>query len=73
MKPAMSLTLAQLAAVIQSFDHRTCIEELKHFEAIPLDFDERFLADASVEKLRHLLLAAYLTRRKYHCERPIFD
>jgi hypothetical protein len=73
MQPTMSLTLNQLAAVINSFDRQTCIDELKHFEAIPMDFTEDFLTRTSVEKLRHILLAAYLTRRKYQYRRPIFD
>lgn len=43
-----------------------CIDALTHFDEIPLDFTESFLQRMSLERLRHVLLAAMLTvdRRK---------
>lgn len=38
-----------------------CIDALTHFEEIPLDFTEAFLHRMSLERLRHVLLAAMLT------------
>ena len=38
-----------------------CIDALTHFDGIPLDFTEPFLQRMSVERLRHILLAAMIT------------
>jgi hypothetical protein len=46
---------------IQQLDRAACIHELIHFSHIPLDFTPEFLDRMSVERLRHVLLAAVLT------------
>jgi len=53
--------LEQVLADIHHLDRMQCIHELKHFDEIPLDFDDAFLAASSLERLRHILMAAVLT------------
>lgn len=42
-------------------DRSQCIHALTHFQGMPLDFDEAFLQGMSLERLRHILMAAILT------------
>lgn len=52
---------------IHELDRNGCIHELMGFRAIPLDFSREYLDGMSLERLRHVLLAAVLTvhtRRK---------
>ena len=58
--------LSEKCREIQSLDRQQCIHELLTFEDIPLDFNREFLDDMSLERLRHVLLAAYATVMKYH-------
>lgn len=53
----------QLAREVYQLDREACIRELTHFRAIPLDFNESYLQSMSVERLRHVLLAALITVR----------
>ena len=46
---------------VHLFDRHQCIQELLNFPDIPLDFTQAFLDDMSLERLRHILLAAYVT------------
>ena len=61
MSPEMPLD--DLLQTIHSFDRNQCIDELTHFKSFPLDFDEGYLDKLSLEKLRHVLMAAYVTAR----------
>ena len=63
MSPA-DLPVEQLVQHVHTLDRDGCIHELTHFQAIPLDFDEPFLRQMSVERLRHILVAACLTARR---------
>ena len=59
--------LAEELRRIHSLSRGDCIQELTHFRDIPLDFEKHYLEQMSVERLRHVLLAAVLTvkfRRK---------
>lgn len=49
---------------IHTMDRPRCIHELTHFRDIPLDFDPDFLNGMSIERLRHILMAAVLTRHR---------
>lgn len=60
----VDLPIEQLVQHVHTLDAEGCIEELTHFHAIPLDFDEPFLRQMSVERLRHVLVAACLTARR---------
>jgi len=52
---------------IADFPRNRLIYELTHFSgSLRLDFTEDFLAHLSDEKLRHILLAAYLHGRPNH-------
>lgn len=56
--------LEQLAVEINHFDRNRCINELCHFDGLQLDFTPEFLGQMSVEKLRHVLMAALITASK---------
>jgi hypothetical protein len=62
MSPNASLN--QLAAHVNGLDRDGCIAALHSFKSIRLDFSEKYLADASLERLRHILLAAYITAQR---------
>ena len=61
MSPEMPLD--DLLQTIHSFDRNQCIDELINFKYFPLDFDQAYLSQLSLEKLRHVLMAAYVTAR----------
>jgi len=54
----------QVVQRIHGMSRTQCIHALTRFEDIPLDFDEAYLRSMSVERLRHILLAAVLTVHK---------
>ena len=45
---------------VNGLDRVQCIDELLNFRAIPLDFSRTFLNEQTVDRLRHILMAAYL-------------
>lgn len=45
---------------IHELDRSACIHELMNFRYVPLDFTHEYLSGMSVERLRHVLLAAVL-------------
>jgi len=55
-----------VARQIQMLDRDQCIEQLLTFSAIPLDFTPDALAAMSTESLRHTLMAAIITVKRYH-------
>ncbi|QNN24234.1 hypothetical protein HED60_18810 [Planctomycetales bacterium ZRK34] len=57
----MSGQVHQLVQQIHGMSRTQCIDALTHFDGIPLDFTEPFLQRMSVERLRHILLAAMIT------------
>jgi hypothetical protein len=62
--------LERIALEIQTLDRQQCIRELLSFDQIPLDFTAEALQAMSTESLRHLLMAAMVTVRKYHRHQP---
>ncbi len=50
---------------INGFDRRHCIDELKAFPYIKLDFTDEFLQEQSLDRLRHILMAAILVARRH--------
>ena len=49
----------ELAREIAELSRRQVLERLEQIHCtFPLDFDEQFLADQTLDKLRHILLAA---------------
>jgi len=61
----VQMSMEQVAQRVHSYDREQCIEELIHFKAMRLDFTRDALERMSIEKLRHLLLAAHITVQKY--------
>ena len=57
----VEMPVEQLVKHVHQLDRCGCIDELTHFAEIPLDFDEPFLSQLSIERLRHILVAACLT------------
>jgi hypothetical protein len=57
-------SMEELAREISSLDRHSCIDQLQHFDRIPLDFNRSFFDGMSTEKLRHVLMAAYITVKK---------
>lgn len=55
----------EIARCVQRLDRDQCIRRLESFEAIPLDFSREMLEGMSVERLRHLLLAAMITAARH--------
>ena len=49
---------------VNGMARRECVDRLVHFDSIPLDFDESFFRTMSVERLRHVLMAAVITARR---------
>ncbi len=64
MSPKSSMD--ELARDICRLSRRKCIDELTHFKGMRLDFDRSFLEGMSTEKLRHTLMAAFITAKKKH-------
>lgn len=64
-------SVEQLLLRIQSMDRAALSQALLEFECrFPMDFSREFLDKCSVEKLRHILLAACLyARRQEPCSR----
>lgn len=58
--------IEQLAVEVNHFDRKRCIKELCHFDSFALDFTPEFFQKMSVEKLRHVLMAALITAHKHH-------
>lgn len=50
-----------LVQQIHSLDRQQCIDELLRFDQLPLDFSRTYLEELSLERLRHVLLAAVVT------------
>lgn len=61
--PVMSPNLPpeQLARMIPELNRDQCIAELQRFDRFPIDFTPQYLQQLSIDKLRHILLAAFLT------------
>jgi len=56
---------SQLIRRIAEMDRSSLIEALRGLECdFQLDFDEQFLASVSIERLRHILLAACMHAHK---------
>ena len=67
MNPDMSIN--DLARTIHGLDRDCCKAELLCFQSPKLDFTETYLDQMSIERLRHILLAACLQVRKGHRKR----
>ncbi|MCC7146313.1 MAG: hypothetical protein IT443_07695 [Phycisphaeraceae bacterium] len=49
---------------VQKLDRQACIEHLRGFARPKLDFTEDFLSQLSLDRLRHVLMAACLQARQ---------
>ena len=59
-----NLPTEQLIQQIHALNRSQCIRELLGFKSFPLDFTPTYLKQMSVERLRHLLMAAMLTAHR---------
>ena len=58
-------TMDALAMVIASMDRQKVREKLKNFHGrFKLDFTDEYLESLSVDRLRHILFAAVVTKHK---------
>ena len=58
--------LSTIATQICRLSRSQCIQELQTFSYVQLDFTRKALERMTTDKLRHVLLAAYSTAKKYH-------
>lgn len=56
--------LEELMQTVASLDRDGCKAELRHFKKPTIDFTDEYLDSLSVDRLRHILLAACLQARK---------
>ncbi len=56
--------IEQMIIRVAEMDRAQLVSRLQSFSEPRLDFDDAFLADLSVERLRHVLMAACLQARK---------
>ncbi len=56
----MPKNLVAASRHVSELGRRECIDELLNFRAIPLDFNRAFLDGQTLDRLRHILMAAYL-------------
>lgn len=58
-------SLDKIATDIAALDRQHCIRELKNMPWLRLDFTDEFLSNMSLDRLRHILMAAALQARKH--------
>jgi len=56
--------IESLIASIHGLDRDGCIAKLRQMHQLKMDFSDEYLADLSVDRLRHVLLAACVQVRK---------
>ena len=70
----MGVNLEITCAAIAEMSKKDIINRLLHFEyPVPLDFTEEYLAGLDLDKLRHILLAAFITAQQKHTPKPRND
>ena len=57
--------IEELIDTIHSLDRDRCKSELRRFEMVRLDFTDEFLEKLSLDRLRHVLLAACIQARTH--------
>ena len=69
----MELTesLDTLVSRIARMERAECVMEMRTIEQLPLDFTDEYLDAASLDQLRHLLLAAVVQARKHLSQRCV--
>jgi hypothetical protein len=54
----------QLLHTVQRLDRRTCIAQLRQFRQPKLDFTDEFLDALSLDRLRHIVMAACIQAKR---------
>jgi len=54
----------ELIRDVQTFEREQCVHHIRQFDHPHLDFSEEFLASQSLDRLRHILMAACLQARR---------
>ena len=57
-------SLDELANNVYSLDRDQCVSELQNLPRLRLDFTDEFLAGLSLDRLRHVLMAACIQAQK---------
>ena len=60
----MKKSMTDLVNTVQSFDRDHCIAQLQQLRRPKLDFTDEFLQNQSLDRLRHIVMAAFLQARK---------
>ena len=60
----MNRAIEQQILQVYDLDRDGCTERLLHMEPLKLDFTTEYLSQLSIERLRHILVAAYLQAAK---------
>ena len=64
MVTAMKKSMDNLVNTVQSFDRDRCIAQLSSLKRPKIDFTEEFLQQQTLDRLRHIVLAALLQAAK---------
>ena len=51
--------------IINSLDREGCISELRQLPYLKLDFSDEFLAEQTLDSLRHILMAAFQQAKRH--------
>lgn len=60
----MSQPIHELIRGVESFDRDRCIAYLRRLSRPKTDFSDEFLADLTLDRLRHIVVAAQLQAQK---------
>ncbi len=56
----MSQTINDMMQTVESLDREGCITQLRQIRRPKLDFTDEYLQGQSLDKLRHIVMAAFL-------------
>ena len=63
----MSQAINDMMQTVESLDREGCITQLRRIRRPKLDFTEEYLQGQSLDKLRHIVMAAFLHAFKSSC------
>lgn len=63
--------IEKLIAAVQRLDRAGCLRELRRIRRPRLDFTDEYLAQQSLDQLRHIVLAACIQARKSEPSRQV--
>jgi len=60
----MGFSIEELMKAVAAMDREGCIAQLRELQRPKLDFTEEFLRGQTLERLRHIVAAAFIQARK---------